>query len=206
MLTLYVVFAWLVGICYGFVLISSAAGHADVNLFQVGQVAVYKLHSTVLLNEIGNGAKNVGFFIAGDVMVHSVWAGGDDRILKLEVKGHGSIGAKFAKFVVVEGAAAAHSLEEGAVARRIYRTFLQTGDLLAEAVLYHLEAREGGQGFAPQWRTQTVGESQERDREFVPGMGGLLGLSARVLLVASPTIEESYLHLLMIYFAELSLT
>jgi hypothetical protein len=69
-----------------------------------------------------------------------------------------------------------------------------------------LEAREGGQGFAPQWRTQTVGESQERDREFVPGMGGLLGLSARVLLVASPTIEESYLHLLMIYFAELSLT
>jgi hypothetical protein len=87
MLTLYVVFAWLVGICYGFVLISSAAGHADVNLFQVGQVAVYKLHSTVLLNEIGNGAKNVGFFIAGDVLVHSVWAGGDDRILKLEVKG-----------------------------------------------------------------------------------------------------------------------
>jgi microsomal triglyceride transfer protein large subunit len=86
MLTLYVVFAWLVGICYGFVLISSAAGHADVNLFQVGQVAVYKLHSTVLLNEIGNGAKNVGFFIAGDVLVHSVWAGGDDRILKLELR------------------------------------------------------------------------------------------------------------------------
>ncbi|EFA08014.1 microsomal triacylglycerol transfer protein [Tribolium castaneum] len=86
MLTLYMVVAWLVGICYGFVLISSAAGQNDVNLFQVGEKAVYKLHSTVLLNEKTGGGKNVGFFITGDVMVHSLWGESEEKLLKLELK------------------------------------------------------------------------------------------------------------------------
>ena len=85
MLTMYIVFAWLMGICYGFVLISSAAGQNDVNLFQVGEVVVYQLHSTVLLDENSDDGKNVGFFISWNVLVHSVWGSGDDRILKLEV-------------------------------------------------------------------------------------------------------------------------
>ncbi|RZC38190.1 microsomal triglyceride transfer protein large subunit [Asbolus verrucosus] len=86
MLTLYIVVAWLVGICYGFVLISSAAGQNDINLFQPGESSVFQLHSTVLLNEKGDSLKNVGFFITGDVIVNSVWGADNDRILKLELR------------------------------------------------------------------------------------------------------------------------
>ncbi|XP_044272344.1 microsomal triglyceride transfer protein large subunit [Tribolium madens] len=86
MLTLYMVVAWLIGICYGFVLISSAAGQNDVNLFQLGEKSVYKLHSTVLLNEKTGSGKNVGFFITGDVLVHSIWGEGEEKLLKFELK------------------------------------------------------------------------------------------------------------------------
>lgn len=86
MLTLYIVFAWLLGICYGFVLISSAAGQNEINLFQVGEVSHYQYHSTVLLNDNSDGAKSVGFFITGDVLVHSIWGDNSNKLLKLEVR------------------------------------------------------------------------------------------------------------------------
>lgn len=85
MLTLYVVFAWFIGICYGFVLISSAAGHTT-NVFPLGEKSVFQLHSTVLLNENSKSGKNVGFFITGDVIVDCIWGEGDDKLLKIEVR------------------------------------------------------------------------------------------------------------------------
>ncbi|XP_019876158.1 microsomal triacylglycerol transfer protein [Aethina tumida] len=84
---LYILFAWFLGMCYGFVLLSSAAGHnVELNLFEAGEALSYKLHSTVLLNEKDDNSKNVGFFVDGDVVVTTLWSNGNSRILQIEIK------------------------------------------------------------------------------------------------------------------------
>ncbi|CAH1108236.1 unnamed protein product [Psylliodes chrysocephalus] len=84
---LYILFALSIGMCYGFVLLSSASGDfSDVNIFENGQSLRYKLQSTILLNERNLSAKNVGFFIDGEVTIDSIWTHGDQKLLKIEIK------------------------------------------------------------------------------------------------------------------------
>lgn len=83
---LYTLFTWFLGMCYGFVLLSSAAGqNGDTKLFEVGESLQYRFHSTVLLNEKGSSTKNVGFYITGDVAVRTVWGNNVEKLLKIEV-------------------------------------------------------------------------------------------------------------------------
>nr|CAI5840522.1 unnamed protein product [Callosobruchus analis] len=83
---LYTLFAWLLGFCYGFVLLSSAAGHhGAVRLFDVGSAFTYKLHSTVLFDENEENTKDVGFYIDADVVLSAVWEGDEQRLLKVEL-------------------------------------------------------------------------------------------------------------------------
>ncbi|XP_018566345.1 microsomal triglyceride transfer protein large subunit [Anoplophora glabripennis] len=82
---LYTLFTWFLGMCYGFVLLSSAAGqNGDTKLFEVGETLKYHLHSTVLLNENDSSSKNVGFYITGDVVVRTVWGNNVEKLLKVE--------------------------------------------------------------------------------------------------------------------------
>ncbi|CAH1977992.1 unnamed protein product [Acanthoscelides obtectus] len=84
---LYTLFAWLLGFCYGFVLLSSAAGHnAGVRLFDVGSAVSYKLHSTLLFDENEESTKDVGFYIDADVVIEAVWENDEQRLLKIELK------------------------------------------------------------------------------------------------------------------------
>ncbi|XP_074032017.1 microsomal triacylglycerol transfer protein [Leptinotarsa decemlineata] len=84
---LYTLFAWFLGVCYGFVLLSSAAGHfSDVKLFEIGESLRYKLQSTVLLNEKDLTAKNVGFFIDGEVVVDVIWENDNQKVLRIQLK------------------------------------------------------------------------------------------------------------------------
>ncbi|XP_030757163.1 microsomal triglyceride transfer protein large subunit [Sitophilus oryzae] len=72
-------------LCSGFVLISSASAPVNrLELFSLGESLVYQWKSTVLLNEIDQSSKNVGFAVAGKVTVDSVWAKGDLKLLKVE--------------------------------------------------------------------------------------------------------------------------
>ncbi|CAG9832555.1 unnamed protein product [Diabrotica balteata] len=84
---LYLLFTISLGLCYGFVLLSSAAGDFnEVNVFEKGVSFKYKLQSTVLLNEKGLRGKSVGFFIDGELTVDSVWENGDHKLLRMELK------------------------------------------------------------------------------------------------------------------------
>lgn len=86
--------AWLYPMmCYGFVLLSSAAGagagsgESDAT-FTPGGSWNYELMTTVLLNEPSATDKDVGFQIAANVKVDSVWRNPTrigDRLLQIEV-------------------------------------------------------------------------------------------------------------------------
>lgn len=75
--------------CYGFVLLSSPAGAGRVpgtHVFEPGSWWLYEVRSSVLLNEKhGESAKNVGFYIDGEVVVRSVWGVDYERIFRIEV-------------------------------------------------------------------------------------------------------------------------
>lgn len=83
-------FAWILGLCYGFVLLSSAQGAGnmeDISMYEPGKAWLYQYQVTVLLNEKADGGKDVGFFIASEVLVESVWGSTqNERLLKMEVK------------------------------------------------------------------------------------------------------------------------
>ncbi|XP_045476215.1 microsomal triglyceride transfer protein large subunit [Harmonia axyridis] len=82
----YVLLVWILGSCYGFVLLSSAAGqNGDVKLFVPGEETVYNLHSTVVLNEKDEESKNVGYIVAGKVSVKVVWGKENQKILKIQL-------------------------------------------------------------------------------------------------------------------------
>lgn len=77
--------------CYGFVLLSSAAAgagaHADTT-YAPGGAWSYDLLTTVLLNEAGRAERDVGFQISAGVTVESIWkhpTQTTDRLLKIEV-------------------------------------------------------------------------------------------------------------------------
>ncbi|XP_057665550.1 microsomal triacylglycerol transfer protein [Diorhabda carinulata] len=83
----YTLFTWSLGICYGFVLISSAAGNFDeFNFFEKGVSLKYNLKTNVLLNDKGLKGKNVGFTINGEVSVGTIWENGNQKLLKIELK------------------------------------------------------------------------------------------------------------------------
>lgn len=88
--TLCIFFSWFWGLCYGFVLLSSATGAGGIpqtNIFEPGSAWMYDLHTSVLLNEKGENAKDVGFLITGNVLVESVWGDSNfDRLLRFEVR------------------------------------------------------------------------------------------------------------------------
>ncbi|KAL3273196.1 hypothetical protein HHI36_014651 [Cryptolaemus montrouzieri] len=82
----YILIVWILGTCYGFVLLSSAAGHTgDVKLFIPGEELVYNLHSTVLMNEKDGDSKNVGFFTSAEVLVQVIYSQENQKILKLKI-------------------------------------------------------------------------------------------------------------------------
>lgn len=84
--TLYTLVTWFIGFCYGFVLLSSAAGqNGDFNLFQKGDSLRYNWRSTVFLNEKDGGDKSVGFAVTGKVVISVIWGEGDKKLLKVEV-------------------------------------------------------------------------------------------------------------------------
>lgn len=86
-----ILYAWMWTVCYGFVLLSSAAagaGTSDNQCYQPGGSWRYELLTTLLLNEAGPSGKDVGFQITAEVKVDSVWrnnAKPTDRLLKIEV-------------------------------------------------------------------------------------------------------------------------
>ncbi|XP_044760118.1 microsomal triglyceride transfer protein large subunit [Coccinella septempunctata] len=83
----YVLLVWVVGSCYGFVLLSSAAGqNGDVKLFVPGEETLYNLHSTVVLNEKNGESKSVGYIVSGKVVVQVVWSKEYEKILKIQLK------------------------------------------------------------------------------------------------------------------------
>ncbi|KAJ8979262.1 hypothetical protein NQ317_012732 [Molorchus minor] len=83
---LYILFAWFLGMCYGFVLLSSAAGqNGDLSLFEPGESLTYKFHSTVLLNDRDGHSRSAGFYIAGDVIVQTVWGNNNEKLIKVEL-------------------------------------------------------------------------------------------------------------------------
>lgn len=83
---LYTIFAWFLGICYGFVLLSSAAGqHGEIELFKNGESLIYQWRTTTLLSEKSANTKNVGFSITGNVVVHVLWSAGNRKLLKFQV-------------------------------------------------------------------------------------------------------------------------
>lgn len=77
---------WWVGLCYGFVLLSAAAGDGD--LWPSGAGHHYDVLTTVLLNEPGAArGKDVGFQVTASLSVGVVWSSGaDERLLRLEVR------------------------------------------------------------------------------------------------------------------------
>ncbi|KAJ8915951.1 hypothetical protein NQ315_016627 [Exocentrus adspersus] len=84
--TLYTLFTWYLGMCYGFVLLSSASGqNGDIKLFDIGTLVSYKFHSTVILNDRDVGAKDVGFYIDGIVDIQTVWEKDNEKLLKVEL-------------------------------------------------------------------------------------------------------------------------
>lgn len=87
---MYMMFAWTLGLCYGFVLLSSAQGEGnleDVNLYEPGKAWNYQYQVTLLLNEKAEAGKDVGFFIVSEVLVQCVWGNSNqERLLKLELK------------------------------------------------------------------------------------------------------------------------
>lgn len=83
----YTLFTWSLGICYGFVLISSAAGNFDeINVFVKGVSLKYDLKTNVLLNEKELKGKSVGFTIDGEVSIGNIWENGNKKLLKIELK------------------------------------------------------------------------------------------------------------------------
>lgn len=72
--------------CYGFVILSSAAGQ-NSETFDVGMSFKYNYHSTVLFNERASDSKNVGFNVSGEVTVRTVWGNAVEKLMKVEVSG-----------------------------------------------------------------------------------------------------------------------
>lgn len=73
-------------LCSGFVLLSSAAGsNSNLKILSPGDSLVYQWKSVVLLNEIEETSKNVGFSLDGTVVVSSIWGNDHKKILKLEL-------------------------------------------------------------------------------------------------------------------------
>lgn len=79
---------------YGFVLLSSsvAAGTGNPtardNVFHLGKSWTYSLETTVLLNNVNQSEKNVGFQIESDIIVSSIWESSENvhkKLLKIEV-------------------------------------------------------------------------------------------------------------------------
>lgn len=77
--------------CYGFVLLSSAAAGAGAGqdtAFAPGGTWTYRLRTEVLLNEPTASGKDVGFQIAAGVRLNSIWKNPSnvaDRLFKIEV-------------------------------------------------------------------------------------------------------------------------
>lgn len=83
---LYTIFAWFLGMCYGFVLISSAAGqNGELVLFKTGEVFTYQWKTTTLLSE-KSGTKNIGFSIRGNILIQVLWSDGAKKLLKIQVR------------------------------------------------------------------------------------------------------------------------
>ncbi|CAG9812767.1 unnamed protein product [Phaedon cochleariae] len=83
---LYTLSTWFLGVCYGFVLLSSAAGQfSEINIFENGESLRYTLQSKILLNERDILAKNVGFYVDGEVTISVVWGTGSQKLLKIEL-------------------------------------------------------------------------------------------------------------------------
>lgn len=81
------VLTMLFALCTGFVLISSAAGlNGYLNTFNPGEKLVFDWESSVIINDVERTGKNVGFQLQGEVLVTTIWSGGDRRLLKLEVR------------------------------------------------------------------------------------------------------------------------
>lgn len=83
---LYTIIAWFLGVCYGFVLLSSAAGqNGDVGLFKSGESLIYQLRTITLMSEKTANTKNVGFSITGNVVIQVIWSDEKKKLLKLQV-------------------------------------------------------------------------------------------------------------------------
>lgn len=73
--------------CYGFVLLSSAAGqNGEIVLFKKGESVTYKWETTTLLSERSANTKNVGFSIKGNVVIEVIWSDGIQKLLKVKVR------------------------------------------------------------------------------------------------------------------------
>lgn len=84
---LYTIFAWFLGMCYGFVLLSSAAGqNGELALFKNGEYFKYQWKTTTLLSEKSDNTKNVGFSITGNVLIEVVWGNEAKKLLKIQVR------------------------------------------------------------------------------------------------------------------------
>ncbi|XP_018321773.1 microsomal triglyceride transfer protein large subunit [Agrilus planipennis] len=83
----YLVFTWIFGVCYGFVLLSSAAGAGNAaDILEPGGSWTYDMHTVVLLNEKNESGKDVGFLVAGEVLVQVLWGSSDQqRLLRFEM-------------------------------------------------------------------------------------------------------------------------
>lgn len=85
---LYLTFTLFWGLCYGFVLLSSAAGAGELIdnhlLFRHGNKWQYKWESIILLNENGSDQKDVGFLLSSNVNVESIW-NNREKLLKIHV-------------------------------------------------------------------------------------------------------------------------
>lgn len=85
---LYLTFTLFWGLCYGFVLLSSAAGAGEFlenDLFPSGASWTYEWKSIVLLNEKGFNKKDVGFSISSNVIVESI-RNNQEKLLKIQVR------------------------------------------------------------------------------------------------------------------------
>lgn len=83
---MYLSYTWFIGICYGFVIISSAAESSDANLFHSTEALLYHLDTTTLLNEKNvNESKITGFSIRCEISVETIWKSDNENVLKFEV-------------------------------------------------------------------------------------------------------------------------
>lgn len=83
---LYTIFAWFLGMCYGFVLLSSAAGqNGEIEFFKNGQSLIYQWRTTTFMSEKGDNTKKVGFSLTGNVVIQVLWSDGEKKLLKFHV-------------------------------------------------------------------------------------------------------------------------